>query len=158
MQTSRFLNHDRPTATKTAGAEKPPVLLLEQMQAAENLVDELKQLLEKYEPVIDREGARSQMETLEYWAECYRYGLSAADKIFQNGNTWLSDLNERLKQETESMRRLEDEGGQPVEKSQASCVDNFAKTTHYLSRVIRDIERLFGHAGLLDANPKSDLH
>lgn len=68
-----------------------------QLVEIEELTYELKRVLINCEPILETEGIRGQVETLERWAESYRCGVEAAGRISTIGPLWLSDLRGRLK-------------------------------------------------------------
>jgi hypothetical protein len=118
----------------------PP--LQEQMHEAQRLADELTLLLASYQPLLEREGIRDQVETLQYWAECYRNGLNAADQISQNAGTMVACLQERTKLATEELHRFEDDGGPVANKQQAAETEGMARVTKRLSQVAPSVENL----------------
>ncbi|MBY0407939.1 MAG: hypothetical protein K2Q01_09625, partial [Rickettsiales bacterium] len=103
--------------------------LEQQLCEAEHLTNDLKRLLVKYEHALEQEGIRHEVETLERWMESYRRGLSAAHKISQKGMGWLTDLRERLKLAAEELQRLENEGGNPLDKNQAVQAEEYLRAS-----------------------------
>ena len=117
----------------------------QQLCEAEQLTNELKRLLVKYENALEQDGIREQVETLERWMESYRRGLSAARKISEKGTDWLTDLRERLKMAAEELNRLEGEGGNPLDKSQAVQAEEYLRASLRIDRVIPNMESIFAH-------------
>ncbi len=122
--------HDKPT---------PRIQL---MREIERLTDELNLLLVSYEPILVSEGMRNQVETLQYWTDCYRNGLAAADKISKNSNAWISDLCERTKLATDELLRFEDEGGPSATRYQQAQIDQTIRATRQFSRIAPEMDDL----------------
>jgi hypothetical protein len=118
-------------------------LLDQQFSDAEQLTNELKRLLVRYEGALEQEGIRHEVETLERWMESYRRGLSAARKISEKGTSWLTDLRERLKLAAEELQRLEGEGGNPLDKNQAVQAEEFLKASLRIDKVIPNLDSMF---------------
>jgi len=126
-------------------AEKMLSSFRERMNEAERLADELNDLLASYQSTIEHEGMRSQVETLTRWAERYRHGLLAADKVIRNGHDWLVRLNDRLTFNYEELGRLEGEGGRPVNKHHVRVqTEDFAAAAQQVGTIASRIEHLFG--------------
>lgn len=115
----------------------------QQLCEAEQLTNELKRLLVKYEHALEQEGIREQVETLERWMESYRRGLSAARKISEKGTDWLTSLRERLKLAAEELNRLEGEGGNPPDKNQAVQAEEYLRASLKIDKVIPNMENIF---------------
>jgi hypothetical protein len=128
----------------TIANEEVSGAIQQQMSDAEDLTNELKRLLVKYEPALQEEGIRKQVETLERWMEAYRHGLSAARKISENGTSWLTELRNRLKLAADELQRIESEGGNPATGEQASQAEEFLKASRRIDKVIPNIEHMFG--------------
>lgn len=121
--------------------------LQQQMHDVEQLGKELKRLLVRYEPAIEQEGIREDVETLERWMESYRRGLSAACKIADNGTACLAELRERLKKTADDLQRLEGEGGNTAPtKSQAEEAEDLIKATKRIDQIIPTVDHLFESA------------
>ncbi len=132
------------TAANCTPCESVANPLDQQLCDAEQLTNELKRLLVKYENALEQEGIREQVETLERWMESYRRGLSAARKISEKGTDWLTDLRERLKMAAEELNRLEGEGGNPLDKSQAVQAEEYLRASLRIDKVIPNMESMFG--------------
>lgn len=115
----------------------------QQLTEAEELTNELKRLLVRYESTLEQEGIRHHIETLERWMETYRHGMSAARKISENGTPWLTELRERLKLAAEELQRLEGEGGNPATKEQVAQAEDLMKASRRIDQVIPNIEQIF---------------
>ncbi len=123
--------------------EAPHSPLDQQLCEAETLTNDLKRLLVKYENALEQEGIRHEVETLERWMESYRRGLSAARKISEKGPQWLTQLRERLKMAAEELQRLENEGGNPLDKSQAVQAEEYLRASLRIDKVIPNMESIF---------------
>jgi hypothetical protein len=75
--------------------------------------------------------------------ESYRRGLSAAQKISDNGKEMLQKTRDQLKLVLEEMLRLEDEGGNPASKEQAAQVEQLASAVRRIDKLIPTIEQSF---------------
>lgn len=126
------------------GAGQSYTSLQQQMQDVETLGKDLKRLLVRYEPAIEQEGIREDVETLERWMESYRRGLSAARKIADNGTACLTELRERLKKTADDLQRLENEGGNLAPSTrQAEETENLIKATKRIDAIIPTVDHLF---------------
>jgi hypothetical protein len=136
-----------PQTTTTATPDQPTLdtvnPITQQIAEVEELTNDLKRLLVKYENALEQEGIRHQVETLERWMESYRHGLSAARKISQNGTSWLTELRARLKLAADELQRLEGEGGNPASKEQTAQAEDFLKASRRIDQVIPNIESIF---------------
>ena len=94
---------------------------------AETLVHEVRRLLVYSESAMDDDSVKIRAETLERWLESYRRGLSAAQKISRNSESFLQEMRNRLKLSLEEMQRLDDEGGSPATAEQKQRMDELAK-------------------------------
>jgi hypothetical protein len=129
-------------AMMTRSQEESIAPLKDQMHEAEKLADGLTMLLANYQPLLEREGIRDQVETLQQWAECYRNGLDAADQISQNAGSMVAGLQERTKFAAEELHRFEDDGGPIANKQQAAETENLSRVARRLTQVTPDIENL----------------
>ena len=94
---------------------------------AETLVHEVRRLLVYSEEAMDDDSIKNRAETLERWLESYRRGLSAAQKISKNSESFLQEMRDRLKLSLEEIQRLDDEGGAPATPEQKQRMDELAK-------------------------------
>ncbi len=117
----------------------------QKLQEAEELTNELKRLLVKYEIALDEEGIRHEVEILERWMESYRRGIAAANKISDTGLEWLSTLRDRLRLAAEERQRLEGEGGNPASKKQAETTEELLNAARRIDKVLPNIEHIFKH-------------
>lgn len=129
----------------------------QQLFEAEQLTNDLKRLLVKYENALEQEGIRQQVETLERWMESYRRGLSAARKISEKGTTWLTELKDRLKLAAEEINRLEGEGGNPLDKNQAVQAEEYLRASLRIDKVIPSMENIFHCENDNQAAPEEDI-
>jgi hypothetical protein len=135
-------------------AEKMIVSFREQMREAERLADELNGLLTHYESALEYEGMRGQVEMLGRWAERYRHGLLAADKISQNGKVWMTRLSNRLRLEAEEFGRLEGEGGRANGKFADTQTDDFNAAAQQVGAIASQMEHLFGRPATKSAHDR----
>jgi paraquat-inducible protein B len=114
------------------------------LSEAEALGNDLKHLLVRSEQELIKGDARELVERLERWVESYRRGLSAAQKIADNGTEMLHKTRDQLKLALEEQLRLEDEGGNPpASKEQAAQVEQIAKALQRIDRLIPTVEQSF---------------
>lgn len=120
---------------------------LPDISETERLVQEVRHLLTHSESTLDAEGVKLQAETLERWLESYRRGLSAAENLSKNSDSFLNEMRERLNLALQEMQRLDDEGsGTPASKEQKQRIDE-------ISRAIRYIDHLSGSMGETSFTP-----
>jgi hypothetical protein len=128
-----------PTSNQEAAHTSTPDL-----SEAEALGNDLKHLLVRSEQELIKGDARELVERLERWVESYRRGLSAAQKISDNGTEMLHKTRDQLKLALEEQLRLEDEGGNPpTSKEQAAQVEQIAKALQRIDRLIPTVEQSF---------------
>lgn len=133
-----------PKSSKISDESKDtPLSPIQELEEAENLVNELKSLLVKREDTLDDEGIRHQVEILERWMESYRRGLSAAQKISENGALLLGDLRNHLKLSIDERHRLEGEGGNPPTREESDKLEKLTKTLRHIEQVLPNIEHVF---------------
>ena len=119
------------------------------MGEIESMVSEVRRLLVHSENTLDKEGVKFQAETLERWLESYRRGLSAAEKLSKNSDTFLHEIRERLTLALEEIQRLDDEGG-----ATSATTDEKQKVDD-LTRAIKRVDQLIGSLG--DASFKTQI-
>lgn len=134
----------------------PCAVLYQQLAEAEELTNELKRLLVRYESALEQEGIRQQVETLERWMESYRRGLNAARKLSENGMPLLTEMRERLKLAADELQRLEGEGGNPATKEQAAQAEEFLKASRRIDQVLPNIEHIFSNADTEHADAEKE--
>lgn len=131
------------TKKNTKEHEETCLALEQKFAEAEELTNELKRLLVKYEHALEQEGIREQVETLERWMESYRRGLSAARKLSENGAELLTEMQKRLKLAADELQRLEGEGGNPASKEQAQQAEEFLRASVKIDKVLPNLEQVF---------------
>lgn len=115
-----------------------------QLQAVEELTFSLKALSVRYHQTLEEEGIAEQLATLERWAESYRRGLTAAQKMSSVGLPMLNELRDRMKLAAEEIQRLEDEGGNLApSKEQAVKCDDMVRAVRRINELIPATEHLF---------------
>lgn len=107
------------------------------------LGNDLKYLLVRSRTELAKGDAEQQVEQLERWIESYRRGLSAAQKIANSGIDLLIKAREQLTLALEERLRIEDEGGTPSTKEQASQTEEITAAIRRLDRLIPTIENSF---------------
>jgi paraquat-inducible protein B len=107
------------------------------------LGNDLKHLLVRSGRELAKGDAQEQVEQLERWIESYRRGLSAAQKIANSGIELLTKAREQLTLALDEQLRLEDEGGNPATKEQASQTEEITAAIRRLDRLIPTIENSF---------------
>ena len=127
--------------------------VLPELEQAEALANDLKKLLVRSEHELVKGDARENVERLERWVESYRRGLSAAQKISENGTDMLTRTRNQLKLSLDELLRLEDEGGNPVSKEQANQVENLANAIRRIDTLLPEVEKTFQSSGA----PTSDI-
>ena len=145
-----------PTDTVSQQNEESRVVLNQQFSEAEELTNELKRLLVHYESALEQEGIREQVETLKRWMESYRRGLSAAQKISENGASLLTEMRQRLKLAADELQRLENEGGNPANKEQTVQAEEFLKASRRIDHVLPNIEHIFSAAEPIHESEESE--
>ncbi len=107
----------------------------------DKLIREVHRLLVYSEDILKNEGVKERAETLEWWLDSYRRGLSAAQKLSENSREFLTEMRDKVELALKEMQRLEDEGGNlPVTKEQRQRVED-------LTHAIRRIEKLIDSLG-----------
>lgn len=110
---------------------------------AEALGNDLKRILVRSEGALLRGDTKTNVEQLERWIESYRRGLSAAQKISDNGVEMLHKTRDQLKLSLEELLRLEDEGGNPPTKDHALDSEEIASAIRRIDRLIPAVEESF---------------
>ncbi len=129
-------------------ANEAPADKVSALTEVEQLMHEVRRLLVHSEGALDEEGISRQAQQLESWLESYRRGLSAAQKLSDNGKDFMESMRGRLALALDELHRLDDEGnGTDAPKEEA-------KRKEDLTRAIRRIDHL---ASALDASFKSEL-
>lgn len=108
------------------------------------LANDLKHLLVRSESELQKSDVREHVEKLERWVESYRRGLTAAQKISDNGMGLLHKARDQIKLALEELLRLEDEGGNPpANKEQAAQVEQLSSAVRRIDRLIPVVEQSF---------------
>lgn len=114
-----------------------------ELNEAEELGNSLRRLLIKSEKELVTGDARDHVERLERWVESYRRGLSAAQKISDNGMDMLKKTRDQLALALEELLRLEDEGGNPASKDQSKQVEELTAAVRRIDKLMPVIEKSF---------------
>jgi len=114
-----------------------------EMSEAEELGNNLKNLLVRSEKELISGDAREHVERLERWVESYRRGLSAAQKISDNGTDMLKKTRDQLALTLEEQLRLEDDGGNVANKDQAAQIEQLSSAVRRIDRLIPVVEQSF---------------
>jgi hypothetical protein len=125
---------EQKTDNKDADTPVPPA-----MQEAETLMHEVRRLLVHSEGALSEEGVKDQAQTLERWLESYRRGLSAAQKLSQNSDSFLQQMRDRLKLSLEELQRLDDEGGTPATREQRQRMEDLTRTLGRIDHLIASL-------------------
>lgn len=114
-----------------------------ELSEVEALANSLKHLLVRSEQELIRGDTRHRVEQLEHWVESYRRGLSAAQKISDNGMDMLKKTRDQLALALEEQLRLEDEGGNPANKEQSTQIEQLTDAVRRLDKIIPSVEQSF---------------
>ena len=129
--------------TTTANTAAVEVAMLPEIEEAEALGNDLKRILVRSEYALLTGDARENVEKLERWIESYRRGLSAAQKISDNGSEMLQKTRDQLRLSLEELLRLEDEGGNPPTKEHACDSEELARAISRIDRLMPVVEQSF---------------
>lgn len=77
----------------------------------EQLTGNVRCLLRDCNDVLESEGIRYQVETLERCMDYYRRGMLAAKIMTEFGDGWLQDMQDRLRKAVDEQHRWDAEGG-----------------------------------------------
>lgn len=116
---------------------------LPQLLEAEELSNVLKRILVRSENALAQGDARENIEKLERWIESYRRGMSAAQKISENGAEMLQKARDQLHLSLEELLRLEDEGGNPPSKENADQSEELAKAISRIDSLMPIVQHSF---------------
>lgn len=137
---------------QTEVANTAPVSTLPEIAEAEALGNDLKRILVRSEQALVTGDARNNVEKLERWIESYRRGLSAAQKISENGSEMLQKTRDQLSLALDELLRLEDEGGNPPTKEHAGDTEELASAIRRIDRLMPVVEESFNATQPADAN------
>ena len=113
------------------------------IQEIMGLGNDLRHLLVRSEKELIKGDARQHVEQLERWVESYRRGLSAAQKISDNGTDMLHKTRDQLKLALDELLRLEDEGGNPASTDQSKQIEELSSAVRRIDRLLANVERTF---------------
>ena len=116
---------------------------LPELSEAEALGNDLKRILVRSENALVHGDARDNVEKLERWIESYRRGLSAAQKISDNGSEMLKKTRDQLKLSLDELLRLEDEGGNPPTKEHANDSEELSSAIRRIDKLMPVVEHSF---------------
>ena len=137
------MNDNQPDAN---AAPRNPTL--PEIDQAEALANDLRSILVRSENALVKGDAKELVERLERWIESYRRGLSAAQKICDNGPEMLIKTREQLSLSLSELLRLEDEGGNPPNPStspnQPSESEEITRAIQRIDRLLPVVEQSFG--------------
>lgn len=80
------------------------------LHQVEALTKNVRVLVQDCDSLLDAEGLRYQIETLERCVDYYRRGIAAARIMGAFGHDWLEDMQMRLKQAVDEQHRYDGEG------------------------------------------------
>ena len=96
----------------------------------------LKQLLSSNDQELIAGDARALIGYVEHWAENYTRGFDAKSEISSNEMEMLKKTREQLALILNERQTLEDEGGQPATKEQASRMQHVASAICYIDQIL----------------------
>lgn len=114
-----------------------------EMADAQSLCNDLRSLLVRSEKALSEGDVQDNVMQLERWVESYRRGLSAAEKISNNGLDMLHQARDQLKLALDERIRLEGEGGNAADVDQAKRVEELNSALRRLERLIPVISASF---------------
>jgi gas vesicle protein len=121
---------------------------LPELLDAEALGNDLKRILVRSESALLQGDAKANVEQLERWIESYRRGLSAAQKISDNGSEMLNKTRDQLKLALDEWMRLEDDGGNPPNKENAGLSEELTSAIRRIDRLLPVVESSFNHSSI----------
>lgn len=116
---------------------------LPELEEVEALGNDLKRILVRSEYALLTGDARDNIEKLERWIESYRRGLSAAQKISDNGRDMLQKTRNQLCLSLDELMRMEDEGGNAPDKERLDDSEELATAIRRIDRLMPVVERSF---------------
>ncbi len=119
--------------------------LAREINALDNSVMELRDLMAKNARLLEHEGLRRETEMLLGWMIQSADGLRTTRHLFEAGPKWLNDIHARVGLAKEELSRLEDEGGNIVPKASSDARN--------LNEVIDGVQKILGTMGHLFATP-----
>ena len=129
-------------ARRPKGYEARPKQNPAQLQRMQELLEEMKCLMERNDSIFDDESVRREMTMLERWMESYRSDLVSMDTFCETSVLLLADLRTRLKLAAEELQRLEGEGGNPASKEQVDKNEQLLKAVRRSEKLFLNIEEL----------------
>lgn len=140
--------------TTTSNTTTVEVATLPEISEAEALGNDLKRILVRSENALFTGDARDNVEKLERWIESYRRGLSAAQKISDNGSEMLHKTRDQLILALDELLRLEDEGGNPPTKDHANDTEDLSTAIRRIDRLMPVVEQSFQSSTPANENDK----
>ena len=116
---------------------------LPELGEVEALGNDLRRILVRSEQVLLKGETRDNVEQLERWVESCRRGITAAQKITDNGPVMLRQTRDQLKLSLDELLRLEDEGGNPPVKGQFSESEELMNAIRRIDHLIPLLEQSF---------------
>lgn len=135
------LNSILPKTPELSHEVKPP---LPEIENAEALGNNVKKILVKSEDALKNGNVTKNIETIERWIESYRRGLSAAQKISDNGSEILQKTKDQLILSLNELLRFEDEGGgNVVDSSKSKRNEEITLAIKRINDLITTVEQSF---------------
>lgn len=126
-------------------------MLHDDLQQVEKLTQSVKSLLSDADGVLESEGLRQQLETLERCVDYYRRGIAAARIMSEYGHDWLDDMQTRLRQAVAEQHRYDGEGASNYSSLKGregveEPADRLASAMHHADRAQAVFGRMFTQA------------
>jgi hypothetical protein len=99
---------------------------------------DIRELLEKSEQTLEKEGVLDQMIKLEDWIDSYNKSQPAAYRLKNDGIACLKEMRERLTKKADDLIRLEGEGGPspPAQEQEIDELNNAIKRIDHMIAMI----------------------
>jgi hypothetical protein len=129
---------------KQTHKEDSQIASIPELEEAETLANDLKQILIRFEQELVNGDAREDVEKLELWVESYLKGLRAAQMISTDGAEMMHKIRDQLKLALEERQRLEDDGGNPPPNTeQEAQLEEFTRAIKRIERLTPTVEQSF---------------
>jgi hypothetical protein len=129
---------------KQTHTEDSQIASIPELEEAETLANDLKQILIRFEQELVNGDAREDVEKLELWVESYLKGLRAAQMISTDGAEMMHKIRDQLKLALEERQRLEDDGGNPPPNTeQEAQLEEFTRAIKRIERLTPTVEQSF---------------
>lgn len=151
VKTANALATSKDTASEQVSASLP------ELAEVETLCNDLRHMLVRSEQVLIKGDAHSTVERIERWIESYRRGLSAAQKVSDNGVGMLKKARDQLSLSLEEQLRLEDEGGNPPTREHAGDVEEITRAIRSIDQLLPLMEQSFQPTEEATKPEKADL-